>query len=370
MGGILNSLGRFAAAAATPILLNIALIAAIVGLTPVLETAGHALAWGVFAAGIIQFLWLIEACRRAGMTFRLPRPRLNDRVKRLLILILPGALGAGVVQINLLIGIVIASLLPTGSVSYLYYADRIYQLPLGVIGVAVGTALLPLLSRQLRAGEDADAMASLNRALEFAAFLSLPAAAALMVMPGAIVTVLFERGAFDAATARATAEALVAFSAGVPAYVLVKVLAPGFFAREDTRTPVVIAAVCVAVNIALSVALMGPMLHVGIALAQAVSSWLNAVLLGVFLHRRGHLVLDRRLKDRLARICLASAGMAAVLFAATTAVQPMLDGGTAARGAALAALVVGGLAAYGGLALALRATAISDIRGALRRQRT
>ncbi len=367
LGGILNSLGRFAAAAATPILLNVSLIAAIIGLTPVLETADHALAWGVFVAGIIQFLWLIEACRRAGMTFRLPRPRLNARVKRLLVLILPGAIGAGVVQINLLIGSVIASLLPTGSVSYLYYADRIYQLPLGVIGVAVGTALLPLLARQLRAGQDEDAMASLNRALEFALFLSLPAAAALIVMPGPIVTVLFERGAFDAATARATTEALIAFSLGVPAYVLVKVLAPGFFARHDTATPVKIAAGCVALNIALSLALMGPLLHVGIALAQAISSWVNAILLAVFLRRRGYLTLDRRLKHRLARICLATAGMAAILFVAAFGLAPMLAGGTAARGAALAMLVAGGLVIYGGLALALRAAAPADIRGAMRR---
>jgi len=367
LGGILNSLGRFAAAAATPILLNVALIAAIIGLTPVLKTAGHALAWGVFVAGIIQFLWLIEACRRAGMTFRLPRPRLNDRVKRLLVLILPGAVGAGVVQINLLIGIVIASLLPTGSVSYLYYADRIYQLPLGVIGVAVGTALLPLLSRQLRAGEESDAMASLNRALEFALFLSLPAAAALIVMPGPIVSVLFERGAFDATAARATTEALIAFSIGVPAYVLVKVLAPGFFAREDTKTPVVIAAICVAINIALSLALMGPLKHIGIALAQAISSWANAILLAMFLRRRGYLVLDRRLKDKLARICLASVGMAAILFVATSSLAPMLAGASAARGAALATLVVGGIVVYAALALALRAAVPADIRAAMRR---
>jgi putative peptidoglycan lipid II flippase len=369
LGGILNSLGRFAAAAATPILLNVALIAAIVGLTPVLETAGHALAWGVFAAGVIQFLWLIEACRRAGMTFRLPRPRLNPRVRRLLVLILPGAIGAGVVQINLLIGIVIASLLPTGSVSYLYYADRIYQLPLGVIGVAVGTALLPLLSRQLRAGEDGDAMASLNRALEFALLLSLPAAAALIVMPGPIVSVLFERGAFDAQAARATAEALIAFSLGVPAYVLIKVLAPGFFAREDTTTPVKIAALCVAVNVALSLALMVPLKHVGIALAQAVSSWINAVLLAIYLRRRGFLVFDDRLKQRAGRTALAAAGMAAVLFAAATGLAPMLDGGAAARAAALALLVAGGLAAFGVLALAFKAAVPADVKSALGRRR-
>ena len=336
-------------------------------LTPALETAGHALAWGVFAAGIIQFLWLIEACRRAGMTFHLPRPRLNAQVKRFLILILPGAIGAGVVQINLLIGIILASLLPTGSVAYLYYADRIYQLPLGVIGVAVGTALLPLLSRQLRAGEEAEAMMSLNRALEFALFLSLPATAALIVMPVPIVTVLFEHGAFDATAARATAEALMAFSVGVPAYVLVKVLAPGFFAREDTKTPVVIAAVCVAINIALSLALMGSLRHVGIALAQSASSWINAILLAVFLRNRGFLVLDRQLKDKLVRICLASIGMAVILFAAASCLAPMFAGGTVARGAALALLVVCGLITYGVLALVLRAAVPAEIRDAIRR---
>ena len=367
LSGILNSLGRFAAAAATPILFNVSLIAAIVALTPALETAGHALAWGVFVAGIIQFLWLIEACRRAGMTFRLHRPRLNTRVKRFLILVLPGAIGAGVVQINLLIGIILASLLPTGSVSYLYYADRIYQLPLGVIGVAVGTALLPILSRQLRAGEEADAMVSLNRALEFALFLSLPATAALIVMPVPIVTVLFEHGAFDASAARATAEALMAFSVGVPAYVLVKVLAPGFFAREDTRTPVVIAAVCVAINIALSLVLMGSLRHVGIALAQSASSWINAILLAAFLHNRGFLVLDRRLKDKLLRICLSSIGMAVILYGAASTLTPMLAGGTAARGVALALLVVCGLVIYCALALVIRAAAPADIRGAMRR---
>ena len=210
-------------------------------------------------------------------------------------------------------------------------------------------------------------MASLNRALEFALLLSLPAAAALIVMPGPIVAVLFERGAFDATAARATAEALIAFSVGVPAYVLVKVLAPGFFAREDTRTPVVIAAVCVAINIALSLALLESLRHVGIALAQAISSWINAILLAEFLRRRGFLVLDWRLKNKLARICLASIGMATILFAAASVLAPMLAGGIAARGSALAMLVVGGLMVYGGLALALHAVAPAEIRGAMRR---
>jgi putative peptidoglycan lipid II flippase len=368
LGGILNSLGKFAAAAATPILLNLALIGALIGLTPHVDTPGHALAWGVIIAGIIQFLWLIEACRRAGMTLRLPRPRLTPRVRRLLVLILPGAVGAGVVQINLLVGVMIASLLPTGSVSYLYYADRINQLPLGVIGVAVGTALLPLLSRQLRAQEDAAAMASLNRALEFALFLTLPAALALVVIPGPIISVLFERGAFDAAASVATADALIAYSVGLPAYVLIKVLAPGFFAREDTATPVKIAALCVVINIVLSLLLMGPMLHVGVALATSISAWINAVLLGWALARRGHLTLDARLKSRTPRILLASIGMAAAIYGGFLGLDGMFGGDGAAQIAALVILVAGGLAAYGALSVVIGAAVPTELRAMLRRR--
>ena len=366
LGGILNSLGKFAAAAATPILLNIALIGALLGLTPHVDTPGHALAWGLFVAGVIQFLWLIEACRRAGMTLRLPRPSLSPRVRRLLVLILPGAVGAGVVQINLLIGVVIASLLPTGSVSYLYYADRINQLPLGVIGVAVGTALLPLMSRQLREHDADAAMASLNRALEFALFLTIPATLALVVMPGPIISVLFERGAFDAAAASATSDALVAYAVGLPAYVLVKVLAPGFFAREDTVTPVKIAAICVAINIAISLILMGPMLHVGVALATSIAAWVNAILLGWALARRGHFTLDSRLRARAPRILLASLGMAAILDGGLHWLDGMLAGGAGARIAALLILVAGGLVAYGALSLLAGAAVPAELRGMLR----
>lgn len=369
LGGILNSLGKFAAAAATPILLNIALIGALLGLLPFVETAGHALAWGVFVAGIIQFLWLIEACRRAGMSLHLPRPSLSPRVRRLLVLILPGAFGAGVVQINLLIGVVIASLLPTGSVSYLYYGDRINQLPLGVIGVAVGTALLPLLSRQLRDRDDDAAMASLNRALEFALFLTVPAALALVVIPGPIISVLFERGVFDAAASAATSDALVAYSVGLPAYVLVKVLAPGFFAREDTVTPVKIAAICVVINIVMSLILMGPMLHVGVALATSISAWVNAILLGWTLASRGHLKLDARLRARAPRILVASVGMAAVLIGGFHGLGGMLSGGGGARIAALVILVGGGLAGYGALCLAVGAAVPAELRGMMRRRR-
>lgn len=369
LGGVLNALDRFAAAAAAPILLNLSLILCLIGRAPMLETPGHALAWGVFAAGVIQFLWLIEACRRAGMVFRLPRPRLTPAVRRLAAKILPGAIGAGVQQINLVIGVILASLLPTGAVSYLYYADRVYQLPLGVIGIAVGTALLPLLSRQIREGDEAGGRESFNRALEFSLLLTLPAAAALMAMPGPIVAVLFERGAFDAGATEATAAALAAFAAGLPAFVLVKVLAPAFFAREDVTTPVKIAGVSVAANIALSIALLGPLQHVGLALATSAASWLNAFLLAFVLRRRGQFAIDHRLRTRLLRIVLATAVMTAILFAGIEALASLLAGTPLERGLALILLIVAGKAVYAAAAFSLGAAEMAEIRSALARRK-
>ena len=227
-GGVLNSLGRFAAAAAAPISLNLCLIGALILSALWLDAPAHALAWGVAAAGLVQFLWLRLALRREGMVPALHRPRLSPQIKRLFALILPGAIGAGVAQINLFVDVVLASLLPTGAVSYLYFADRVNQLPLGVIGVAVGTALLPLMARQLRAGQVEHAMHNQNRALELALLLTVPAAVALVVLSLPIVSVLFERGAFGAEASRATSAALAAYALGLPAYVLTKVLTPGF----------------------------------------------------------------------------------------------------------------------------------------------
>ncbi len=369
LGGVLNSLGRFAAAAATPIILNLCLIASLLVGVHFVPTAGHALAWGVAGAGIAQFLWLIAACRREGVHFPLPRPRLTPGVRRLLRLMLPGAVGAGVVQINLLIDIVIASLLPTGALSFLYYADRVNQLPLGVVGVAIGTALLPLLSRQLRAGEAAAARDSMNRGIEVALLFTVPGAAALMVIAEPVISVLFERGAFGPETTRATAYALMAYAVGLPAYVLVKVLGPGFFAREDTTTPVRIAIVGVAVNIALNLILMQFIAHVGIALATALASWLNAALLAIVLCRRGHHAMDARLKARTLRILAASVGMAGGLWLAMRGLGEALAGPPAERIVALAALVIGGLVLYGVLAVAFGAARPADLRQLLRRER-
>ncbi|KAF0144320.1 MAG: virulence factor, partial [Rhodospirillaceae bacterium] len=313
--GVLNSLNRFAAAAATPVLLNLSMIAFLVGVTPFTTGPAHALAWGVSAAGLLQLVWLSVICARTGARLALTWPRLDARVRTLLRRIIPVAFGAGLYQINLAIDTVLASLVADGAVSFLYYADRVSQLPLGVVGVAVGTALLPLLSRQIGAGLVDDAMANQNRAIEFALLLTVPAAVALVVLASPVVMVLFERGAFGVAERQATAAALAAFAVGLPAYVLNKALTPAFFARHDTVTPVKVAAVALVANVLLSLLLMGPLAHVGIALSSALSAWLNVAVLGGLLYRRKQLRFDARLKTRLPRLLVISLVMGGLLEA-------------------------------------------------------
>jgi putative peptidoglycan lipid II flippase len=366
LSGILNSLYRFAAAAAAPILLNIFFIAALVVAVPLSGQPGHVLAWTVAAAGFAQFLFLHLAAARAGMELRLPRLRLTPGVRRLLRLMLPGVLSAGALQINILVGTVIASL-QAGAVSYLYYADRVYQLPLGLIGIAFGVVLLPDLTRKIRSGAEAAAADSLNRGLELSLLLTLPASLALVVIPLPIIIVLFERGAFDRDAAEATAAALAAFAIGLPAYVLVKVLQPAFFAREDTMTPLKVTAASVVTNIALSLVLFGPLRHVGIALATALAMWLNTGLLVFSLKRRGIFTLDARCRARLLRTALASLLMAGALWAGTLAIGSWFDAGPALRIAGLVVLVGGSLVLYGLLALAVGAVRLGEIRAWLGR---
>jgi putative peptidoglycan lipid II flippase len=361
VSGVLNALGRFAAAAAAPILFNLVSMAALLVLTPYVATAGHALSWGVMVSGIAQLAWVWFAAREAGMALNLlRRPRLTPAVGLVLRRMVPGMLGAGVTQINLAMDTVIASFLVSGSVSYLYYADRIAQLPLGVIGAAVGTALLPLLSRQLRAGARLSAHRSMNRAIELAMLLTLPCAMGLAVAAGPIVTALFQRGAFGAEAASATAAAVLAYACGLPAFVLIKILAPAFFARGDTRTPVRIGVATVALNIALNLALMGPFQHVGVAMANTISAWCNAGVLALMLSRRGHLRLDRHCRRRLPRIALAGAAMGAAV-AGLMAILTL-------HGALLAAiLIIAGAATYAAAAVALGAVRPRETLAMLRR---
>jgi len=349
LGGMLNALGRFGAAAFAPVLLNVVLIAALV-VSPWLPIGpAHALAWGVTLAGVLQFAFLVRAAARERMLPVLVRPRWTPRLRRLTLLVLPGAVGAGVAQINMLVDLWFASHLAPGAQSYLFYADRLNQLPLGVVGIAVGTALLPLLSRELAAGRSGEARHALNRAIQLALLLTLPATAALLLIAEPIVVGLFERGAFTAADSRATAATVQAFAVGLPAYVLVKVLAPGFFAREDTRTPVAVAACALLANIALILVLIDALGYVGIALATALANWLNVVMLAGLLARAGYFRPDRTLAVDLARALAATAAMALVLLAVNqlAAAWPPL--------ARLAALVLAGGASFALVALAVGA---------------
>ncbi|MDE2515968.1 MAG: murein biosynthesis integral membrane protein MurJ [Rhodospirillales bacterium] len=368
VAGVLNGLDRFTAAAASYVLFNVIGIAALFGLTPFLPTAGHAMAIGVTASGIAQLGVLLFALHRAGFTLHLRRPRLSPDIRLLMRRMLPGLIGAGVTQVNFAVDVIIASLLPAGTVSVLNYADRINQLPLGVIGTAIGTALLPTLARQMRLDQHAAAKETLNRALEFGLFLTLPAAMALIVVPFPIIWVLFGHGAFGMASAVRSAQSLAAYALGLPAFVAVKVLAPGFFARGDTKTPVVIGAVAVAVNLALNLAFMVPLRHVGPALATSLAAALNAALLGWVLHRRGILAPDAQLRTRLPRMAGAGLAMAAGLFFLARGLDfAALHG--AMRPAALAALVTAGLAIYLLAAWRLRAFSVAELRGLVRRRR-
>jgi putative peptidoglycan lipid II flippase len=274
---------------------------------------------------------------------------------------LPGIIGSSVMQVNLLIGTMIATNQPA-AVSYLYYADRIYQLPLAVIGSAVGVVLLPELSRALRAKGEAAAMQTQNRCIEYALLLTLPATVALLAIPDPIVVVLYERGAFDAAASVATSWALVAYTIGLPAYVLVKALTPGFFAREDTATPFRFAMISLGVNIALSVTLFQFLNYTGIALATALASWLNVGLLSWRLHQRGQLRIDAQLARNVPKALACSLAMGLVLRGGAWLLAGPLAGHLLAKTMALTLLVGGGVALFFGLAMMTGTVAAAELK--------
>ncbi|HUZ65317.1 MAG TPA: murein biosynthesis integral membrane protein MurJ [Acetobacteraceae bacterium] len=363
LSGVLNGLNRFAAAAAAPILFNVFAIAAMLWLTPFVPTVGHALSWGLTVSGMAQMALVAWACARAGMPLRLPRPRLTPAVRLVMRRMAPGLIGAGVTQINLAVDVIIASLLPPGTVSVLYYADRVNQLPLGVIGAAVGTALLPVLSRQMRAGDDAAARATLNRAIEFAVVLTLPAALALAVVAEPIMRALFGYGAFSMTSVHESAAALAAYAFGLPAFVLLKVLAPPFFARGDTASPVWVGVVAMVLNIVFNLLLMGPLGQVGVALATSLAGIINAAALIVLLVRHGDLRLDARLRTTLPRMVFAGLAMAGALWLAERALA-----GTP-RLIDLAVLIALGLGVYGLIGHAIGAFNLAELRAMVLRRK-
>jgi putative peptidoglycan lipid II flippase len=361
--GMLNAVGRFSAAAFAPVLLNIMMIGALTLFHETDQQTAQALAIAVSLSGILQLFWLYRASRKAGLRVSLPRPRLSNDVRELLRVMAPAAIGAGIMQINLLADVIIAArLLPEGSVSWLFYADRLAQLPLGVIGIAVGTVLLPGISRLLAANDQPGAKSQQNRALEFSLLLTLPAATALGVLAAPIIATLFEREAFLAADTLATSAALVAYAAGLPAYVIQKGLNPAYFARGNTRTPVIFATISLVLNLILNLLLIQYFAHVGLAIATAISAWLNVGLLYGGLVRRGHFSADKQLVISCCKFVAASLVMAGILLSTTDIWQTFLRQGELARIITLIVLVIAGAGSYFSVLLVTGGLKIGRIR--------
>ncbi|MGV7120252.1 murein biosynthesis integral membrane protein MurJ [Sphingopyxis sp. 550A] len=349
LSGLLNARSRFAPGAFAPVLLNILLIGGIItgwwlrGPGGDDRIVAEALAVSVSLAGITQLAYLWWSVRRAGLTLRFRFPKFTPEVKRLGMLILPATFGAGIYQVSQFVDTFFATSLPQGSLTLLKLADRLNQLPLGIVGIALGTAILPMLSRHIHSGDAAEAQRLQANAFEMATLLTLPAAAALAICAPAFVTAFFVGGKFTDADGATMAHIVVALVAGLPAYVIVKILNPGFFAREDTRTPVWTALASLIVNIAINLYVVERFGIVGLAGATAVSASLNCLLLYVILHRRGWFHFTAKLAGRITRQLVAVAAMAALLWWMMPLMQPWYGGNVVQRVGALAALCgVGG----------------------------
>ena len=355
--GILNSMDKFAIVASSPMVGNMVIIAVVLCFYDQFSSPGYAFAWGVMAMGVSQWLWVWLPSLKEGMGLSFKLPHFDTNVKKFFKILAPAAFGSGVVQINLFIGAYIASWLPTGAISYLNYADRLNQLPLSVIGVAVSTALLPILSRQIRVEAWDKAHRTQSQAIELSMFLTLPAALALIFLAEPFVMIVFERGAFTYKDTVSTAATLQALAVGLPAYVLIKVFSSSFFARQNTITPVYTACAGIVVDIVLSLALMNTFHQVGIAFATAAAAWVNAVLLGYLLWRQGYLNFEVRLRKFASRMVLTCGGTIILLKALQSLLHPLLIGGEIVRSLSVAGLIGFGLLGF---------LVLSHIIGALR----
>ncbi|QLF69199.1 murein biosynthesis integral membrane protein MurJ [Peteryoungia desertarenae] len=372
LSGMLNSLHHFFAAAIAPVFLNILMIGALVwalwnGVDA--ETTAWYLAWSVLAAGVLQLLIVYIGVRHAGINIGFRRPRYTPNVKRLLILAVPAAVTGGITQINQLIGQAIAST-KEGAIAALQYADRIYQLPLGVVGVAVGVVLLPELARALKGGALKEAGNLQNRSIEFVLFLTLPAAAAIWVLSDEIIRVLYERGAFSEQNTAVVASILAIYGIGLPGFVLIKALQPAFYAREDTKTPMRFTFVSVALNTGLALTLFPIFEESGIAMAEVAAGWTNTILLFSVLLWRGYLVFEWSLLTRTFRLIIASAIMAGVVYylsdrwsAALGPQSPLLD-----QVMALGAVIAVAIPVYFGIAFLIGGADIGFVRRSLKRR--
>jgi putative peptidoglycan lipid II flippase len=369
--GILNSIARFTAAAFAPALLNLAMLCALIVFRQGGAVSATAIAAAVTVGGVLQLGLLIAACRRAGIVLKFRRPRLTPGVRQFIRVVVPATLGAGVYQISVFIDTFFLTRIGTGAVSWFNYADRLNQLPLGVIGAAIGTAILPQVSRHVDIGEVDEAARVQGQAAELAMLLCLPAALALAVSALPLVSAIFEAGRFTASDAQNTALTLSLIALGLPAYVLVKVLTPGFYARRDTATPVKVAIVVLVINIVLNFALIWGLGWGigGLAAAVAISSWLNCAMLYAILHRRGHFRVQAWLASRLVRQFVAAAAMVAALIGLRMVLAPWFTGSVGHRLAGVAALVGGGMAVYFPLVWVLGGTDKAELRSLLGRRR-
>ena len=364
--GILNATGRFAVAAAAPVLLNIFVIAAMTTATLIGGSVALWLVWSIPLAGLAQLALTWRAAAEAGFPLRPSRPRWTPDMRAMILIALPAALASGVMQINLVVGQLVASQYDK-AVSWLFAADRLYQLPLGVVGIAVGIVLLPDLSRRLRAGDDAGAQTALSRAAEISLALTIPSAVALIIVPFALVTVLFERGASGVDDTAAIATAVMIYGLGLPAFVLQKILQPVYFAREDTRRPFHFAVVAMVVNAALAVGLAPFVGWVAPAVAATIAGWTMFACLALGARRYGAAAkFDARFHKRIWRILIASAVMGGALWLGNAALQPML-GLPWWRGLALVLLITIGAVSYFGTGQLIGAFRLSEFMGALRR---
>jgi putative peptidoglycan lipid II flippase len=317
--GMLNAIDRFAAAAAAPILLNVAMMAAL-ALAAFFPTAGHAAAWGVLAAGVLELMLVAGDAKRSGIMVTFRRPRWDADVKRMFAALGPATVGSAGVQIALFADTILASFLSVGALSALYYADRLNQLPIGVIGIAAGTVLLPEMARRIAGGDEQGALQAQNRAIELTLALALPFVAGFLIAPDLIMRALFGRGAFTAADAAAAGATLRAYALGLIPFVLIRSLVATFFARGDTATPVKASLTAVAINVALKVALVTTTTlgQVGLALATSAGAWINVMLVIWFATHAGLFAVDERLRRSLMKLALASLVLAAALWGAET----------------------------------------------------
>lgn len=365
LGGVLNAHGRFAPFAFAPTLFNVCLIAALL-MADRFETPGHALSYGIVISGVLQLIMLFYCAWRIGFRLALRWPEFSPKIKRVFALMGPGVIGAGVMHINLFADIMMASFLVEGAISYLYYADRLNQLPLGVVGIAIGTALLPMLSAALSRDDQAEARHLFNRALEYCLILALPAAIALMIIPHQLITALFERGAFGPEDTAVTAKVLAAYAIGLPPYVLIKIFSSVHWARQDTVTPVRISVIATLFNIALSLALISTLGVVGIALATGLAGWLQLVMHIRVLRQSKAIEFDAMFKRNAVKIVAACVAMGACLIS----LGIILPAYISSKLVIMIVLVFAGMAVYGTITYFSGLLNLSVLKKLVRKKRT